>query len=410
MKLRNLLRFVPKSIRARFIRRNLNLPYELPEDLIFKIADSREELTQAFTLLHDSYVSAGFMKPHPSKMRVTLYHALPTTTTLVAKRGNKVVATISIISRDVFDLPLESIFDIEKVIPQSKKVVEISSLAVHPDYRSQGGELFFSLTKYMYHYTLNYFHAEYLIIAVNPKHAELYELLMGFKKIEQEVVDSYSFANGAPAVGMFLDLKQAHNNLLTMYDRHPAKTNCYQFFMQARFPKNFTFPSRFVQKSSDPVLSAQDLEYFFHKMTAMFAQLDDKQKSQLRAVYASSPEHLKVIPRTNLVPVRSLKRRASRHAVNFVSMAGNPSERRALSYRMTEISKSGLRLEKFLNIDREWPMEFDLRIELSKYQFIDVKVERIWVDGHSAGYRLKESSVTWETIIQELDRELRISS
>ena len=51
------------------------------ERLVLKIAESREELEACFKLLHDAYVSSGFMTPDPSGMRVTIYHALPTTTT-----------------------------------------------------------------------------------------------------------------------------------------------------------------------------------------------------------------------------------------------------------------------------------------------------------------------------------------
>jgi hypothetical protein len=50
-----------------------------------KIADTQEELEACFTLLHDAYVGSGFMTPELSGMRVTIYHALPTTTTLCAK-------------------------------------------------------------------------------------------------------------------------------------------------------------------------------------------------------------------------------------------------------------------------------------------------------------------------------------
>ena len=67
------------------------------ERLVLKIAESREELEACFKLLHDAYVSSGFMTPDPSGMRVTIYHALPTTTTLCATIGDQVVGTLSLI-------------------------------------------------------------------------------------------------------------------------------------------------------------------------------------------------------------------------------------------------------------------------------------------------------------------------
>ena len=72
------------------------------ERLVLKIAESREELEACFKLLHDAYVSSGFMTPDPSGMRVTIYHALPTTTTLCAKIGDQVVGTLSLIRAIAF--------------------------------------------------------------------------------------------------------------------------------------------------------------------------------------------------------------------------------------------------------------------------------------------------------------------
>jgi hypothetical protein len=43
------------------------------ERLVLKIADTKEELEACFKLLHDAYVSSGFMTPDPSGMRVTIY-------------------------------------------------------------------------------------------------------------------------------------------------------------------------------------------------------------------------------------------------------------------------------------------------------------------------------------------------
>ncbi len=47
------------------------------------------------------------MTPDPSGMRVTIYHALPTTTTLCAKIGDQVVGTLSLIRESALGVPLQ---------------------------------------------------------------------------------------------------------------------------------------------------------------------------------------------------------------------------------------------------------------------------------------------------------------
>ena len=72
---------LPRSRRHRAFRALVNCDPAPDPHLVVKLAETREELEACFRLLHDAYVASGFMRPDPSGMRVTIYHALPTTTT-----------------------------------------------------------------------------------------------------------------------------------------------------------------------------------------------------------------------------------------------------------------------------------------------------------------------------------------
>ena len=80
--LRKVFSFFPRAFRFAVYRSFVDCDPKPDSRLVLKIAETREELEGCFILLHDAYVSSGFMQPHPSGMRVTIYHALPTTTTL----------------------------------------------------------------------------------------------------------------------------------------------------------------------------------------------------------------------------------------------------------------------------------------------------------------------------------------
>ena len=118
--LRKVFSFLPRSLRFALYRSFVDCDPKPDQRLILKIAETKEELEACFKLLHDAYVGSGFMQPHPSGMRVTVYHALPTTTTLCAKFDGEVVGTISLIRESVFGFPLQSIFDLNEV--REKKV------------------------------------------------------------------------------------------------------------------------------------------------------------------------------------------------------------------------------------------------------------------------------------------------
>src|SRR5487761_2620007 len=84
---------LPRRMRFAVYRNMVKCDATPPDKLSLKVAETKEELGACFKLLHDAYVRVGFMKPDPSGMRATLYHALPTTTTLLAKYDGRVVGT-----------------------------------------------------------------------------------------------------------------------------------------------------------------------------------------------------------------------------------------------------------------------------------------------------------------------------
>ncbi|MFO0124529.1 MAG: GNAT family N-acetyltransferase [Inhella sp.] len=118
--------------------------------LLLKVAETQDELEACFQILHDAYVAAGFMQPHPSGLRATIYHALPTTTTLCAKWEGRVVGTLSMIRDGVFGFPMQQAFDLSAVRALPGQIAEISALAVHPEFRQTGGAVLFPLMKVMH--------------------------------------------------------------------------------------------------------------------------------------------------------------------------------------------------------------------------------------------------------------------
>ncbi len=90
--MRRTISWLPRGQRFKVFRSFADCNPTPSRRLVLKIAETRTELEECFSLLHDAYVESGFMKPDPSGMRVTIYHALPTTTTLCAKYDGQVVS------------------------------------------------------------------------------------------------------------------------------------------------------------------------------------------------------------------------------------------------------------------------------------------------------------------------------
>ena len=257
----SLMSWLPANQRAGVMRR-MTTCKEPPANLVLKIAETQEELEACFSLLHDAYVESGFMTPHPSGMRVTPYHALPTTTTLCAKLGDRVVATLSLIRDNPHGLPMQRIFDLAPVRAQGGQICEASALAVHARYRRTSGRILFPLLKYMYDYCTQHFDTQHLVIAVNPRHIAMYESVLGFTRLNALPVANYDFVNGAPAIGATLNLVTAPRFMQATYGRKPPARNLYRYFVEQSLP-NCQFPSRTTGLDHDPVMTEELLSHFY---------------------------------------------------------------------------------------------------------------------------------------------------
>ncbi|MEK8024380.1 GNAT family N-acetyltransferase [Pseudaquabacterium rugosum] len=300
--LRRAVSRLPRARRHQLYRRLVRCEERLPAGLVLGIARTREELQSCFHLLHDAYVAEGYMAPDPSGMRVTAYHALPTTTTLYAKLDGTVVGTVSLIRQGALGLPCQTIYDLDRLGCQQGRVAEVSALAIDPAHRATGGRILFPLLKFMYAYCRRYFDTRHLVIAVNPKRIELYEAILLFDRAEGESIGAYAFAHGAPAVIASLDLDQAEVRYAQVYGHAPPSRNLHRYFTALEFGA-IEWPARDWHTTNDPVMTPELMDHFFNRATRVFAGLEPRQAMLLRALYPQ-PEYEPVLPP---MPVRGLR-------------------------------------------------------------------------------------------------------
>lgn len=340
--MRRAFSFLPKAMRFGVYRSFVECNPTPDSRLVLKIADTQEELEACFTLLHDAYVSSGFMQKDPSGMRATIYHALPTTTTLCAKFDGEVVGTLSLIRESVFGFPLQSVFDLQEVRAKGGQIAEVSALAVHPKFRKTGGTILFPMMKFMYEYCRNYFDTRHLVIAVNPDRIELYESLLLFQRLTQSEVNNYDFANGAPAVGASLDLQTAPDNFDDIYGEKPLHKNLHDYFIHLKM-ENIVMPSRRYFTTNDPVMTPDLLDYFFNQRTQGFSKLDERAKILLHTIY-NLPDYQEILPAiSHSLDLDHTLRQHERYSVKcpatFVISSAGASE--SFELQVVDLSQTG---------------------------------------------------------------------
>jgi len=400
--LRSLFNVLPTKKRHAVYRNFVDCDPSPTDRLELKIADTREELEACFKLLHDAYVASGFMKRDPSGMRVTIYHALPTTTTLCAKYDGQVVGTLSLIRESVLGFPLQRIFDLTELREKKGKIAEVSALAIHPRFRRTGGSILFPLMKFMYEYCRTFFDTRHLVIAVNPAHIEMYESLLFFQRLTQNIVENYDFVNGAPAVGAALDLTTAPEIFRKHYGSKPPKRNLYAFFTQVKLA-NIRLPSRRFYTTNDPVLTPELLDYFFNERTQVFSQLTPRKKSLLHTIY-DLPAYREVLPpivESKHDPIEGLRhRRFSVRCPAQLVFKEHNSEKK-IHLEVIQLSRYGFLAHALDNVPMNHWGEMTIQLGPAEISRVQVRVSRQAEAGLIA-FNLGEPDLVWRKFVNAL--------
>ncbi|HEX5125911.1 MAG TPA: hypothetical protein VFW00_04150 [Rhodocyclaceae bacterium] len=398
--------WLPRQTRFAVYRNLVKCDAAPSEKLVLKLAETKEELEACFKLLHDAYVDVGFMLPDPSGMRVTVYHALPTTTTLLAKYDGRVVGTLSLVRESALGFPLQKIFDIEAIRRAGGNIAEVSALAVDRRFRSTGGMVLFPLMKFMYEYSTKYFDTRHLVIAVNPRHIAMYESILFFQRLKQKPVEHYDFVNGAPAVGAHLDLRSAPEIYRKYYDHKPPAKNLFRYFTELHMP-NIVFPDKRFFTTNDPVMTPELINYFFNQQTRAFSKVSEREKLLLHSIY-DLPAYKAYLP---LIPAdtdkKELKKRQHQRfsvmcpAELVVAQDGGPEQH--FRIKVIECSMTGFRArsENPLPIDVIGKVSIDLGELDHSHMLVHVSL-RGTSDSEIFVFKIDEPDLAWRKFVNVL--------
>lgn len=167
------------------------------------LARTQDDLKQAFGLLYRSYVSAGLASSNSVEMRVTPYHALPTTEVFVAKVRGEVISTLTMTDDNAWGLPMESMYGQEIAkLRSSKRIAEMGCFADRRESPARFMRVFSALSRFIVQ-TAHTRGIAALVLAAHPRHAKFYERILGFQQLGG--LTSCPYAQGNPAVALVMD-------------------------------------------------------------------------------------------------------------------------------------------------------------------------------------------------------------
>jgi hypothetical protein len=182
-----------------------------------KVATERGEFEQAFQLLAARYQARGYEDPSPKLFRFTPFHVLPDTVTFVAKHGDRVVATLSLVpDTSLLGLPMECIYgeEIARLRREGRRLAEATSLADGGLGTREFIQVFTALIKLAMQYHLRQ-GGDGWVITVNPRHRNYYRKVLGFEPLGP--CRSYPMVRDHPAEAFLLDVDLMKANAPRMH-------------------------------------------------------------------------------------------------------------------------------------------------------------------------------------------------
>src|SRR6185295_16483461 len=127
----------------------------------------------------------------------------------VARIDGAVSATLSLLRDSTRGLPVDALYrgELSALRAGGRRLAEVSALAVGRPWRGATLTLMRPLVQLVGIYARDIGGVDELCIAVHPRHAPFYERSLGFTRFGAE--KPYDAVNGAPAVGLRLDLHRS---------------------------------------------------------------------------------------------------------------------------------------------------------------------------------------------------------
>lgn len=208
-----------------------------PLQMECRSARTLDEIREAYQLVYQEYLASGYCRENVSGLHYTSFSILPESRTFLILKDKRLLGTLSLIPDSPCGLPMESAFPdcVRSLRRADRRIAEAGlftldrgifhgrNLALTHFHKLTGC---FWLFKTMLDYARTCARITDLLIAVHPKHENLYRNL-AFKPVA--VRESYAGAHGKPALAMHLDVERLKKNL--------SKTcRFHEFFFGCEFP------------------------------------------------------------------------------------------------------------------------------------------------------------------------------
>lgn len=234
---------------------------KVPSEFIIKVANTLEEREAVFNLGYKIYLEKGFIRPNPQEWLVQNYDASNETLILIVMdQYKKIAGSVTLVFDGSTRLPADKIYgeELRALRAAGNKMVELSRLVISPEYRNSK-EILVLLFNYLAIYSYHVKNYSHLVVEVNPRHKNYYQMLLCFEELGGE--KPCPSVQNAPANLLYLPLRKYRSEVIRccqISDANKKERSLYPYFIK---PEQEDLVAHYLRNQAKPI-SAEEKLYF----------------------------------------------------------------------------------------------------------------------------------------------------
>ena len=250
---------------------------------VLRVANDLQSRRKAYGLVYRLYLEKEYARPHPSRMWLSIFDALPETVTLLVERTDTgaAVGALTVVFDSPIGLPADGLYkpELDALRAVGRRLSEIVSLGVDEG-AGGGSEILVKLFNCVFLVARKVRGATDFMITVNPRHLKFYERTLLFRESGPE--RNYRKVGGAPALLLRLDLAVPEEQVRLEHGPEeacpPRSRTLYRTF---RPPDEDSATTAGLRSSLRP-MSEEEIGCFLVSETDVLAEATPEQRAYLQ--------------------------------------------------------------------------------------------------------------------------------
>ncbi|MCB0390410.1 MAG: PilZ domain-containing protein [Bdellovibrionales bacterium] len=408
-----LLSVFSKNWRDDYYRSLLNIPQDYPDQLTIKVANTLQEVEEAFEIVHDEYWEHGYIDKKSKEMLVTKFHLLPTTSVIVAQWEGKVIGTMSLINDSPMGLPSEGLQSFNDLRSQNlKKIAEGAFFAVKEEFQPA---VTWPLIKFFYELSRRVHNVDILILPLpdNKMLTQFLEAVFFIKPLCEEAFTPHPYLNYGSIKLYLVNFAAIQLKLIKNYWKKPLHQDLFNFLHNHEL-SNLEFPNEITHQ-----WSADHLREIFADSDELVKSLNDFEKLCLRQFYQEpiyenilpsfDPEVIDIEDRKRAHQTLTLNKDSSQKVafynreIRFETNAEGSiaTSDRVSNIKIMDISLNGLRIksDQHLKVGNNYKLKTKI-----DDKSVEINIRTIWAKKEQSlyGLRVEDHTDVWHKVIHYL--------